>query len=256
MRTWALLLAFFALVGLFFAGQVWVDYAYAGQRLSWGRATAVAVAEWMLWAFLAPLVLWLGRRFRFGRRRWLLALAVHLPASLVLTVAKIIADGTVAAAVTNATRMPFSLLKLYLTFLTYWAVLGTALWYEHYRAWRDRELQALTLQAELARAQVQALKAQLHPHFLFNTLNTTTGHYLTLHVGRESHLLREALGRLEARLDGERFVRIHRSTIVNVDRLRELQPSFHGECMLTLCDGTRLQCSRTYAGRLNRLLGS
>ena len=83
-----------------------------------------------------------------------------------------------------------------------------------------------------------------------------TGHYLTLHAGRDSHVVRETMGGLEARLDPERFLRIHRSTIVNVDRIKELQPTFHGEYVVILLSGTRLQCSRSYAGRLDGLLRS
>jgi two-component system LytT family response regulator len=59
---------------------------------------------------------------------------------------------------------------------------------------------------------------------------------------------------LEGRLDPDRFLRVHRSTFVNVDRIRELQPSFHGEFVVMLRDGTRLQCSRTYARRIGRIL--
>jgi two-component system LytT family response regulator len=81
------------------------------------------------------------------------------------------------------------------------------------------------------------------------------GHYVTLHAGRESHLVRETLAGLEARLDPQRFARIHRSTIVSLEHVRELQPSFHGEYVVVLRDGTRLQCSRTYADRLQRALG-
>src|SRR5437870_899526 len=52
--------------------------------------------------------------------------------------------------------------------------------------------------------------------------------YVRLHVGTESHLLRETLGALEARLDSTKFLRIHRSTLINIDRMKELQPWFHG----------------------------
>jgi two-component system, LytTR family, sensor kinase len=165
----------FAAVGLFFTGQVWVDYAYAQQPLTWARATAVSVAQWTLWALLAPVVLWLGRRFRFGRRRWPAALGIHLPVSLVLTVGKVMADAALAAALTGAGRAPFTLLKVYVTFLTYWSLLGASSWFDQYRAARDRAMREAQLQAALARAQVQALKARLHPHFLFNTLNAIAG---------------------------------------------------------------------------------
>jgi two-component system LytT family response regulator len=82
------------------------------------------------------------------------------------------------------------------------------------------------------------------------------GHYLEVHTAAASHLLRESIGGIERRLDTAQFVRIHRSAIVNVDRIRELQPSFHGECVVVLKSGARLRCSRTYAGRLAKALGS
>lgn len=80
------------------------------------------------------------------------------------------------------------------------------------------------------------------------------GNYVKLHVGAESHLYRESMKNMEVRLDGETFVRIHRSSIVNVDRIRELQPWFHGEYVVILQDGTRLMASRVFSDRLDRLI--
>jgi two-component system LytT family response regulator len=81
------------------------------------------------------------------------------------------------------------------------------------------------------------------------------GNYLRLHVGAETHLLRETLGNLEARLDPNRFWRIHRSTVVNVDRVQELQPLFHGDYAVILRDGTQLTLSRSYRTTLPRFFG-
>ena len=80
------------------------------------------------------------------------------------------------------------------------------------------------------------------------------GNYVKLHVGGDAHLFRESMKNMEARLDGELFVRIHRSAIVNVDHIRELQPWFHGEYVVILHDGTRLMASRVFSDRLNRLI--
>jgi two-component system LytT family response regulator len=79
--------------------------------------------------------------------------------------------------------------------------------------------------------------------------------YVSLHVGPESHLLRETMNALEKRLPAERFIRIGRSTIVNLDRIKELQPLFHGEYAVILMDGTRVTLSRSYRAKLNQLLG-
>jgi two-component system, LytTR family, response regulator len=81
------------------------------------------------------------------------------------------------------------------------------------------------------------------------------GYYARLHVGGKSHLLRETLTNLESQLDQNRFLRIHRSTIVNLERIRELQPQSHGEFTVVLNDGAQLRLSRGYRDRLTALLG-
>jgi two-component system LytT family response regulator len=79
------------------------------------------------------------------------------------------------------------------------------------------------------------------------------GSYVRLHVGRDAHLLHEGITALMARLDPSRFARVHRSTIVNLDRVRELQPWFHGDAIAILRDGTKIQVSRTYRDSLSTL---
>ena len=79
--------------------------------------------------------------------------------------------------------------------------------------------------------------------------------YVRLHTGRETHLLRESMTGIGARLDPRRFLRIHRTAIVNVDRIRELQPWFSGEYILILQDGTKLKVSRGYREVITRWLG-
>ena len=71
------------------------------------------------------------------------------------------------------------------------------------------------------------------------------GNYVKLHVGRKSHLLREKMHDLEERLDPARFVRIHRSVIVNLDRIKEMHPHFNGDYVVVLEDGRQLRLSRT-----------
>lgn len=79
--------------------------------------------------------------------------------------------------------------------------------------------------------------------------------YVNLHVGKESHLLRETMASIETRLEPKQFVRISRSTIVNLERVKELQPMFHGDYAVILRDGTRLGLSRGYRDKLELLVG-
>jgi len=80
------------------------------------------------------------------------------------------------------------------------------------------------------------------------------GNYLNLYVGKDTHLIRETMQSLEARLDPAHFLRIHRSTIVNLERIKELQPWFGGEYVVVLRDGRKLTLSRTYRVRVQQLL--
>jgi two-component system LytT family response regulator len=77
--------------------------------------------------------------------------------------------------------------------------------------------------------------------------------YVELHVGRAEHLLHATMNTLERSLDPEMFVRIHRSVIVNIRRIKELQPVMHGEYVITLTNGVRLQSGRMYSEKLKTL---
>jgi len=81
------------------------------------------------------------------------------------------------------------------------------------------------------------------------------GNYVRLHVGKSAYLLREPIGSMEARVDPARFLRIHRSALVNVERIREMQPMFHGQYTVVLHDGTQLTLSRRYRAKLQQTLG-
>ena len=77
--------------------------------------------------------------------------------------------------------------------------------------------------------------------------------YISLHTGKDSHMLRETMTNIEQRLPKEKFIRISRSTIVNADRIKELQPLFHGEYAVILRDGTKLTLSRGHRDKLQQL---
>lgn len=83
----------------------------------------------------------------------------------------------------------------------------------------------------------------------------SASNYVELHVGGTSHLVRGTLQDLEERLPSERFVRIHRSTIVNVDRIAVLHPWSHGDLQVQLKDGTELRMSRRYRDRFHSMFG-
>lgn len=81
-------------------------------------------------------------------------------------------------------------------------------------------------------------------------------YYVKLHVGRKVHMLRETMNELETKLDPEKFLRIHRSTIVNIDRIKEMHPHFNGDYIILLHDGTELKLSRSRREQAQAMLRS
>lgn len=79
------------------------------------------------------------------------------------------------------------------------------------------------------------------------------GNYVKLHIGKDAHLLRETMNNTEAKLDPEKFLRIHRSSLVNIDSIKELNPLFNGDYLVILQDKTELTLSRNYHDRLREL---
>jgi len=78
--------------------------------------------------------------------------------------------------------------------------------------------------------------------------------YVRLHVGKESYLLREGISRISEKLDPGNFVRIHRSTLANVRKIKELQPCNSGEYIMVMKDGKELSCSRGYRTKLQSVI--
>lgn len=81
----------------------------------------------------------------------------------------------------------------------------------------------------------------------------SSGNYVKLHVGNDAHLLRETMNEMERKLNKEKFIRIHRSTIVNLDRIKEIQPWFNGEYVVILQNDSKLTASRGYRKRLSEV---
>jgi two-component system LytT family response regulator len=113
---------------------------------------------------------------------------------------------------------------------------------------------------------------QTHPHYLerliiknkgrVSFLKTdeidwieAQGKYVMIHAGQDSHLIRDAMNNLETELDPKKFVRIHKSAIVNIDQIKELQPLLHGDFRVILRDSTELTISRRYREKVDELLG-
>jgi two-component system, LytTR family, sensor kinase len=165
---WILVFGVWTLLGALSAVRIVLSYAYSNNVISWRRAVVIALADWYAWALLAPAIGWLARRFAIERRSWLRSLLMHLPASLFFSVLKLVIESKLLQWFDPAQR---HILQFPSTLFTYYAILGAIYAFDYYGKYRTHELKASQLQSQLAQAQLQALKMQLHPHFLFNTLH-------------------------------------------------------------------------------------
>ena len=143
---------------------------------------ALNLTYWYAWAVLVPGMLWMARRYRFGRNTWKRAAAMHVGGVIVFTLAHAALHVTCRVLIMKAFAgrdvswwMYFQEL-FFLNFdwemMTYWAVVGLSHALDFHRESQERELTAAQLSTRLAEGNLQALQRQLHPHFLFNTLNT------------------------------------------------------------------------------------
>jgi two-component system, LytTR family, sensor kinase len=168
---WILIFGVWTLLGAFSAVRVFIGYAYSGYAVTWRRALVIALADWYVWALLAPAIAWVARRFAIERRSWLRSLLVHLPASLFFSILKMVIEFRLLQWLDPASAQRYPVLQFPSTLFTYYAILGAIYAFDYYSKYRAHELKSSQLQTQLAQAQLQALKMQLHPHFLFNTLH-------------------------------------------------------------------------------------
>ena len=174
-------IALWTLIGLLFAGQFHLSNAQFGIPVSWGTAIGFGLADWYVWAAWSLPILSLSRRFPLDRIGWVRNLAVHLPASALVSVGYAAVRayiGQLQGSWTGDFRPyadlfhPLLLKTWHYNLLIYWIIVSAAHVAIYQRQLRERELRAVELEKHLATVRLQALQMQLNPHFLFNTLNS------------------------------------------------------------------------------------
>ena len=192
-RVWALAFAVATALGFSSVAFVYFGMRAAGKPLTFGSVLVANLPDWYLWAILTPLIFWLGRRFPLGRDRWPHNAAVHLMTGT----ASVLVELAIVTAVDHAFYYnPYApapplyvdayikqvLRSFHYAVIIYWLIVAAATAFRYFHEYdaRERDASRLSvrnaeLQSELTRAQLEMLRAQLQPHFLFNALNAIAG---------------------------------------------------------------------------------
>ena len=175
---------FFAwtLYGFFFASQAYISETYFGRNASWRNALGIWLTCAYSWSLVTPLILLLARRLEFNKQTWRRSLLIHAFAAAFFSAFVLLLYSTLRYLFFSGENAPplmksfrnLLIIEFHASLLIYSAIVGIYYGLNYYREYKKRELKAAQLENKLSQAQLDALRKQLHPHFLFNTLNTVS----------------------------------------------------------------------------------
>jgi two-component system, LytTR family, sensor kinase len=181
------IIAIWAMLGVIYAGPIYLEVRAEGMQHAASRVLSWGILTWLAWAPLTPAIIWLARRYSLVGDEWKRSVAIHLPAFLLTSALHSAAATAITLSIQPFDNMGTSPKTFWPRFLSrmqgsfgsdllvYGAVIGICYALDYYRKYREREFVATRLEAQLAQAQLDSLRMQLHPHFLFNTLNSIVG---------------------------------------------------------------------------------
>jgi hypothetical protein len=252
------------------------NYARDGAPLAWWKPALWEFSSALLLWALIPFVARLYRRAPITARTWRWALPLHLAITPVFSLIHV--GGMVLLR-----KLGYALMHAHYDFGAWWPdwvyeyrkdlvayvlILAGLQAFRIYRLWLESQVAAPPVPAETLPAASEAptpepaplerlVVKKLNREFILNTADIdridADGNYVTIHAQGATWPLRESLSGLERKLDPKRFARVHRGHIVNLDRIREIQPWDSGDYRIVLADGSFVNFSRRYRSRLPQL---
>ena len=178
---WLLIFGVWTLFGLFFASQFALQNQLSENPISFWRILSWQLSSGYAWFLASPLIFWLSKKYAFDDGKWKASVPIHVVASVVVALGVLCFDSYVLPKLGYLARFNLTsywetykilfFVNFHFSIAIYWGVVAIHQAILNYRKYRERELQTSQLEARLAQSRLQVLKMQLHPHFLFNTLN-------------------------------------------------------------------------------------
>jgi two-component system LytT family sensor kinase len=176
---WLVALGVWALIGLALSVEVYFNLKVSHMEVAFADVAVAQYARALFWAILAPFILWLRIRIPLRAGGWVVGVSFHLVASLLVMVGYYLGRTVVLLSLDSGSMEGFwemARANFYgrnlIEVAYYWAVLAGGYSLEYYRRFKSEELKAVQLESRLVESELKALKQQLQPHFLFNTMNT------------------------------------------------------------------------------------
>lgn len=249
------------------------DYARDGVQLAWWKPALWEYSSAVLVFALIPAIARLYRHAPIAARTWRWAVPLHLLATAVfsqLHVGGMVVLRKLGYALMHAhydfgAWWPDWFYEYRKDFVTYALILAGLQAFRTYRLWLESQVQASSIPMDASPATAAPEPApverlvvkKLNREFILNASDIdridADGNYVAIHAQGQTWPLRESLAALERKLDSKHFARVHRSHIVNLDRIREIQPWDSGDYRIKLADGSFVNFSRRYRSRLPQL---
>lgn len=269
-RRIALILAILAALALSNALSQRADHARLGEALPLWEPLVWEYSSVVLIGALIPLLGWLSRRHPLFSPHWYASVAIHLFATLpfsIVHVAGMVGLRKLAYALAGSSYQFGPVLWGWVyeyrkDFVTYWMIVIYLCAWGAWRYWHAAQTAAPATEPDAAGApddaggRLERLVVRKHNReFILDVGDIArleaAGNYVTVHANGTGYRLRGSLASLVQRLDASRFVQVHRSQVVNIDHVREIQPWAHGDYRVLLDDGSFVNFSRRYRSRFD-----
>ncbi|UJH67807.1 sensor histidine kinase [Allomuricauda sp. SCSIO 65647] len=179
-RTRVAIYLIWVVAALFTSTQLYLKTLDANGTDSWGKLFFIQFLVWNIWGALSPLIFWLGKRFRIDRQTYYRGLLIHLVFAVVIVIAYLalysiiwnfLGIGSFSRQTFTTYFKVFFLNLFHWHFFIYMAIIGLAHAIQYQKELKQRQEESIELERQLLISELNTLKAQLSPHFLFNTIN-------------------------------------------------------------------------------------